>query len=93
IEFGATFSLSHTLDQMAFRRPNHRWPGVDGLWMVGGGTHPGSGLPVIFLGAKSTAESILKSSGIENQLPASKPVAQLATFSTGAPSTKEVTHV
>jgi phytoene desaturase len=93
IEFGATFSLSHTLDQMAFRRPSHRWPGVDGLWMVGGGTHPGSGLPVIFLGAKSTAESILKSAGIANQLPPSTPVAQLATFSTGAHSTKEVIHV
>jgi hypothetical protein len=29
---------------------------MDNLWLVGGGTHPGSGLPVIFLSAEITAK-------------------------------------
>ncbi len=49
INHGAVFNLAHGLGQMLHRRPQHRMPGVDGLWFVGGGTHPGSGLPVIFL--------------------------------------------
>jgi len=55
INHGAVFNLAHTLPQMLHRRPQHRVPGVDGLWLVGGGTHPGSGLPVIFLSAQITA--------------------------------------
>jgi phytoene desaturase len=58
INHGAVFNLAHTLPQMLHRRPQHRVPGVDGLWLVGGGTHPGSGLPVIFLSAQITAELV-----------------------------------
>ncbi|MFO0873254.1 MAG: phytoene desaturase family protein [Phycisphaerales bacterium] len=55
INHGATFNLSHSLSQMLHRRPQHRLPGLDGVWLVGGGTHPGSGLPVIFLSSQITA--------------------------------------
>lgn len=55
INHGATFSLAHTLGQMLHKRPQHRMRGVDGVWLVGSGTHPGSGLPVIFLSAQITA--------------------------------------
>ncbi len=77
IHFGAAFSLSHTLKQMAIFRPKHRWPTCDGLWMVGGGTHPGSGLPVIFLGAMATARDLLGDLGIECRLKQASPVGEL----------------
>ena len=77
IHFGAAFSLSHTLRQMAIFRPKHRWPTCDGLWMVGGGTHPGSGLPVIFLGAMATARDVLGELGVECRMPNGTPVGEL----------------
>lgn len=55
INFGATFSLAHTLTQMLHRRPQHKLRDVENVWLVGGGTHPGSGLPVIFLSSQITA--------------------------------------
>lgn len=45
---GATFNLAHTLDQMLYLRPRNRMAGFDNLYLVGGGTHPGSGLPTIY---------------------------------------------
>ena len=45
---GATFNLAHTLDQMLYLRPHNRMKGFDNLYLVGGGTHPGSGLPTIY---------------------------------------------
>ena len=55
IAHGATFNMAHNLGQMLHRRPHHRVQGFDGLWLVGGGTHPGSGLPVIFLSSEITS--------------------------------------
>lgn len=52
---GATFSLSHTLAQMLHLRPHNRFEELEAVYLVGGGTHPGSGLPVIFESAKITA--------------------------------------
>ncbi len=51
---GATFNLAHNLGQMLHMRPRNRFEDVDGVYLVGGGTHPGSGLPVIFESAKIT---------------------------------------
>ncbi|WP_174301145.1 NAD(P)/FAD-dependent oxidoreductase [Caulobacter sp. S45] len=55
---GATFNLSHDLRQMLFFRPHNRFG--HGLYLVGGGTHPGSGLPVIFEGARITTRLLLE---------------------------------
>jgi phytoene desaturase len=33
-------------------RPRNRFEDVNGVYLVGGGTHPGSGLPVIFESAR-----------------------------------------
>ncbi|MDX2114255.1 MAG: phytoene desaturase family protein [Planctomycetota bacterium] len=63
INFGATFSMAHTLSQMLHKRPHHRLQGVDGVWLAGGGTHPGSGLPVIFLSAQITAKLLCAEAG------------------------------
>ncbi|ACA19522.1 phytoene desaturase [Methylobacterium sp. 4-46] len=55
---GATFNLSHDLGQMLYFRPHNRFG--RGLYLVGGGTHPGSGLPVIYEGARITARLLLE---------------------------------
>ncbi len=55
---GATFNLTHSLGQMLLLRPKNRFDELDGVYLVGGGTHPGSGLPVIFESAKITARLI-----------------------------------
>lgn len=64
INHGATFNLSHSLDQMLHKRPQHKLPYCDGAWLVGGGTHPGSGLPVIFLSAQITAKMLCEQIGV-----------------------------
>jgi len=63
INFGATFNLAHNLGQMLHKRPKHAFPGLEGLWLVGGGTHPGSGLPVIFLSAQITSRMLCERAG------------------------------
>jgi phytoene desaturase len=52
---GATFNLAHSLNQMLHFRPRNRFEDLDGVYLVGGGTHPGSGLPVIFESARITS--------------------------------------
>jgi phytoene desaturase len=42
---GAGFSLEPRLFQSAWFRPHNRSEEVDGLYLVGAGTHPGAGLP------------------------------------------------
>ncbi|USB32908.1 phytoene desaturase family protein [Paenibacillus sp. YPG26] len=57
---GATFNLSHSLNQMMLRRPHNRFEEVEGVWLVGGGTHPGSGLPTIFESAKISVSMLMQ---------------------------------
>ncbi len=52
---GATFNLSHSLDQMLHLRPRNRFEECHSLYLVGGGTHPGSGLPLEDLGVTTSA--------------------------------------
>jgi phytoene desaturase len=61
---GATFNLAHGLDQMLYFRPHNRLQDVAGVYLVGGGTHPGSGLPVIYEGARITSDLLLSDLGI-----------------------------
>jgi phytoene desaturase len=62
---GATFNLSHDLGQMLHMRPHNRFEDVDGMYLVGGGTHPGSGLPVIYSSARITSDLLLGDFGID----------------------------
>ncbi|WP_082234359.1 phytoene desaturase family protein [Halobacillus massiliensis] len=55
---GATFSMAHQLSQMMYFRPHNRFQELDHCWLVGGGTHPGSGLPTILESARITANWI-----------------------------------
>ncbi len=63
---GATFNLSHDLTQMLHLRPHNRFEDLDDVYLVGGGTHPGSGLPVIYSSARITSNLLLKDFGIAN---------------------------
>lgn len=64
VGFGATFNLSHELPQMLYFRPANRFRDVQGVYLVGGGTHPGSGLPVIYEGARITTGLMAKDLGL-----------------------------
>src|SRR5205823_12365858 len=63
---GATFSMAHSLGQMLHLRPRNRFEDVDGVYLVGGGTHPGSGLPVIFESARISARLLLDDLGLSH---------------------------
>ena len=66
---GATFNLAHTLDQMLHLRPHNRFEDLDGMYLVGGGTHPGSGLPVIFESARISSRLLLEDLGVSCDFP------------------------
>jgi phytoene desaturase len=48
---GAAFSMQPTLTQSAYFRPHNQNEDVENLYMVGGGTHPGAGLPGVLCSA------------------------------------------
>jgi phytoene desaturase len=55
---GAVFNLSHTVGQMLYLRPHNKFESLPGLYLVGGGTHPGSGLPTIVESGRIAADLI-----------------------------------
>jgi phytoene desaturase len=57
---GAVFNLAHNFSQMLHRRPQNRFEELERVYLVGGGTHPGSGLPVIFESARITSRLLLE---------------------------------
>ena len=52
---GNAFAVEPTLHQSAYFRAPNRVRGVAGMYHVGGGTHPGAGIPGVLLGAQVTA--------------------------------------
>jgi phytoene desaturase len=60
VHLGAVFNLAHTVDQMLVMRPGNRFQDARGMYIVGGGTHPGSGLPVIYEGARIASHALLE---------------------------------
>lgn len=64
---GATFSMAHSLKQMLHLRPHNRFEDIGQMYLVGGGTHPGSGLPVIFESARITSRLVLEDMRMEPQ--------------------------
>ncbi|MGC6426250.1 MAG: phytoene desaturase family protein [Akkermansiaceae bacterium] len=65
IFMGATFNLAHTIDQMLYLRPHNRLKGYNNLYLVGGGTHPGSGLPTILESGRISSNLLCDSVGVE----------------------------
>jgi phytoene desaturase len=49
---GAAFGLAPSLMQSAWFRPHNRSEDVDGLYLVGAGTHPGAGVPGVLSSAR-----------------------------------------
>ncbi|MGI8730491.1 MAG: phytoene desaturase family protein [Solirubrobacteraceae bacterium] len=52
--WGNAFAVEPTLQQSAWLRPPNRDRTLRGLYFVGGGTHPGAGIPGVLLGAEVT---------------------------------------
>ncbi len=57
---GATFNLAHNLQQMLYFRPRNKFEELNNCYLVGGGTHPGSGLPTIYESGKISAKLIIE---------------------------------
>ena len=62
---GATFNLAHTIDQMLYFRPHNKFEELDNCYLVGGGTHPGSGLPTIYESGRISSQLICKAHGVK----------------------------
>lgn len=62
LDKGAAFGLSHNFWQVGYLRPQNRHKKYKNLYFAGASTHPGTGLPIVLLSAKLTAERILKES-------------------------------
>ena len=73
LHLGSTFSMAHSLDQMLHLRPRNRFDDVDGVYLVGGGTHPGSGLPVIFESSRISTRLLLEDLGMSDAYPQAQP--------------------
>jgi len=67
IFMGATFNLAHTMSQMLYFRPHNRFNGFNNCYLVGGGTHPGSGLPTIYESGRISANLICEQFGMPYQ--------------------------
>jgi len=63
LERGAAFGLSHNFWQVGYLRPQNRHKKYKNLYFAGASTHPGTGLPIVLLSAKLTAERILLGKG------------------------------
>jgi phytoene desaturase len=61
---GNAFAVEPTLHQSAWFRPPNRDRRVAGLYRVGGGTHPGAGIPGVLLGAEVTAGLVARDRGL-----------------------------
>lgn len=70
VHLGATFNLSHAINQMLYFRPHNHFDDLD-MYLVGGGTHPGSGLPTIYESARIVANMISKKYKVPYSQPSS----------------------
>ncbi|MBN1823183.1 MAG: phytoene desaturase [Endomicrobiales bacterium] len=65
VYLGATFNLAHNLAQMMYFRPHNKFEEIGNCWLVGGGTHPGSGLPTIYESGRITSGMISSKYGVK----------------------------
>ena len=74
---GATFNLKHTINQMLYFRPHNRYGKYSNLYLAGGGTHPGSGLPTIYESGRISSNLVCEQFGLRF------PKVDLASFAIG----------
>ncbi len=60
VYIAAEFNLGHDLNQMLYFRPHNEFEELKNLYLTGGGTHPGSGLPTIYESGRICANLISK---------------------------------
>ncbi len=60
---GALYGASPNSRWAAFKRPHNRSKEIQGLYFVGGTTHPGGGVPMVTLSGKVAAELVLEDLG------------------------------
>ena len=65
IHLGAAFNLAHNLGQLLCFRPRNRFGDLESVYLVGGGTHPGTGLPVIYESARIASALLLEDLGLD----------------------------
>jgi phytoene desaturase len=58
LEKGAAFGLGHGIFQVGYFRPDIASRHIKGLYFVGASTRPGTGVPLVTIGARLTAERI-----------------------------------
>jgi phytoene desaturase len=56
LEEGAAFGIGHGISQVGYFRPPLASRSVGGLYFVGASTHPGTGVPLVTIGARLAAE-------------------------------------
>lgn len=61
---GSVFGLAHSWSQMLHMRPRNRFEELDSVYLTGGSTHPGSGLPVIFESARISSRLLMQDLGL-----------------------------
>jgi len=64
---GNAFAVEPKFTQTAWFRPQNRSEEVAGVYLVGAGTHPGAGVPGVFLSAEATYGCIAKDMGLPDQ--------------------------
>ena len=69
VYFGATFNLAHTFRQLLYFRTRNKFEELEHCYLVGGGTHPGSGLPTIYDSARISSNLLSKHHGVDFQWP------------------------
>ncbi len=60
LKYGAAFGLSHGILQVGYFRPGNKSAEVESLYFVGASTVPGTGVPLVCLGAKLVTERIFE---------------------------------
>ncbi len=86
IHKGATFNLAHNLGQMLHFRPRNRFEDLKDTYLVGGGTHPGSGLPVIYESARISSRLLAQDFGLPEVPSVALPLDSVEPAAAGVPA-------
>ncbi len=70
---GNAFAIEPRITQTAWLRPHNRSEDVEGLYLVGAGTHPGAGVPGVLMSAETTYGCIAEDLGLPDQWSWSEP--------------------
>ena len=69
VYIAAEFSMAHNLGNMLYMRPHNKYEELDHLYLTGGGTHPGSGLPTIYESGRISSNLLCKEYGVPFEAP------------------------